>query len=775
MRLSRGAVLLCLLALAACGAGRLPPREGRRGAVVPPPAPRAVAREASRIAADPEVAPGEPDPFAAVDALVEAALAERKMPGCVVLVGRGDEVLLERAYGARALLPEPVPMTTDTVFDLASLTKPIATATSVMLLAERGTIDLRAPAARYVPELAKLPPFTVEHLMLHTSGLPAATPLADYADRGTLFQRLGTLRLKARPGERFQYSDVGFLVLEEIVRRVSKRDFAALAEEEIFRPLGMAETRFLPDAALRARAAPTEERDGVFMQGEVHDPRAWALGGVAGNAGLFSTGRDLARFAQAMLGRGALGSERLLTERTFDNLVRPRKTPGGLRALGWDVKSRYSTQRSELFSPRAFGHGGFTGTAMWVDPERDLFVVFLSNRVHPDGGGAVNPLVSEIATESARALEVRPGIDVLRADGFSRLRGARVGLITNGAARARDGTTTLDALRAADDVSLRVIFTPEHGLTATREGAISDAAYHGVPVVSLYGERFAPDLSALEGLDALVFDLQDVGVRFYTYAATMKRAMKVAAERKIRFVVLDRPNPIGGVDVEGPVLSAARSFVNHHPLPIRHGMTMGELARLFAADDALDVSLDVVRVEGWRRKDTFDRTRLAWVSPSPNLRSLEAVSLYPALGLLEATNLSVGRGTDAPFERIGAPWIEPAKLAAAIAELGVPGVAVEPVVFTPKSAAYAKQRCKGVRVVVVDRAAYEPIRTGLTIALALRKVHPESWELEKVDKLLQSPAAMQALREGKGPEAIRQTWQADLQSFREKRAAFLLY
>jgi uncharacterized protein YbbC (DUF1343 family) len=676
-------------------------------------------------------------------------------------------------------------MTLDTVFDLASLTKPLATSTSIMILVERGKVDLRAPASRYVPELAKLPPFTIEQLLTHTSGLPADTAISDYAtptpnDHSRVMHVLGeTLagKLKAAPGERFLYSDVGFVILEEIVRRRSGKDVVTFTRDEIWAPLGMAETGYLPGPVLRARAAPTEQRDGQFMIGDVHDPRAWAMGGVAGHAGVFSTADDLSRYARAMLGKGMLDGKRIVSERTFDAWTTRHDTSSGGRALGWDVDSRFATHRSTLLSPRAFGHGGYTGTVMWIDPGKDLYVVFLSNRVHPDGKGAVNPLVAELATLAVDASDVKTGIDVLRAESFERLAGAHIGLVTNASARAKDGTSTLDALRAAPNVTLSAIFSPEHGIQGVAEGKIADGTYHGVPVYSLYGDRSSPTGTTLGGIDTLVLDLQDAGARFYTYASTMKLAMKVAADKKLRFVVLDRPNPIGGLEVSGPVLELGKggSFVNHHALPVRHGMTMGELAKLFADDDKLDVKLDVVRMQNWSRREYFDNTGLAWVSPSPNLRSVEEVVLYPAVGLLESTNLSVGRGTDTPFEVLGAPFVDGEALARNVTTRGIPGLTVEAVSFTPTASPYQGKACKGLRLRVTDRARFEPVRAAVTLALALHELHPSEWDLDHVDRMLQSRVALDAIRAGMSVDAVAATWSGPLASFVKKRERFLLY
>ncbi len=724
--------------------------------------------------------PPEDDAFDALRAPIEAAIAEGKLPGCVVVVGRRDGVLFRHAYGSRSIEPERTPMTADTVFDLASLTKPIATATSIMILVERGKISLDTPASKYVPELAALPPFTIGQLLIHESGLVADTAQEDYAHGPEeAMRRIAAHKMGAQPGERFLYSDAGFIVLGEIVRRVSGEDLATFASKEIFAPLGMRETTFTPPPPLKARAAPTEQRDGGWMVGDVHDPRAWALGGVAGHAGLFSTADDLARFARAMLGRGELDHQRVFARSTASLLFARQPASLGARTLGWDSNSIYATNKPEngAFSAHAFGHGGFTGTSLWIDPDADRFVLFLSNRVHPDGKGSVNPLIARVGALAVDAARVETGLDVLRAEHFERLRGARVGLVTNTSARTRDGTTAIDAFAAAPEVKLAALFSPEHGLAASRDEKIADSDHHGIPVYSLYGDRFTPEAASLEGLDAIVFDLQDAGVRFYTYASTMRRAMRAAFERGLRFVVLDRPNPLDGVDVQGPVFAGAASFVNHAALPVRHGMTMGELARLFAAEDARDAGaakLEVVRMRGWRRGDYYDATGLEWVSPSPNLRSVTAAVLYPALGLLEGTNVSVGRGTSSPFERLGAPWIDGAALARDLTTASLAGVAFTEATFTPDSSTYRHETCHGVAVAVTDRAAFDPMRTAIAIAIALHAHYP-MWKLDDMSGILGSAPTLDALRHATPVDEITRLWSSDVAAFREKRTGFLLY
>jgi uncharacterized protein YbbC (DUF1343 family) len=327
-------------------------------------------------------------------------------------------------------------------------------------------------------------------------------------------------------------------------------------------------------------------------------------------------------------------------------------------------------------------------------------------------------------------------------------------------------------------VTLVALFAPEHGLAADRQGAIEDGRDDrtGLPVYSLYGDSFAPTPESLAGIDTLVFDVQDAGTRFYTYPSTMRRAMKVARDRGLRFVVLDRPNPIDGIDVAGPVLApAVVSLVNDHPVAVRHGMTLGELATMFDADEHLGVALTVVPMTGWRRNAYGDETGLRWINPSPNLRSVDEALLYPALGLLEATNLSVGRGGDAPFERLGAPWIDGAALVAALHAETLPGVGFTPEVFTPPSDRYAGEACGGVHVTVLDRTIFEPVRTGLAIARALHRLYPRAWTFDKVDRLLVSPPTMRAIDGGRPLEAIVDTYRNDLSAFAAKRQKYLLY
>jgi len=757
---------------------------------------------ASAIATPPKLADARPESIdmdanrlGKIDRVVEEGLKRGRMPGCVVVVGYRGRVAYRKAFGFRRLQPEKEAMTVDTLFDLASLTKPIATATSVMTLVEQGKINVSDPVAKHVPEFAAngKEKITVLHLLTHQAGLIADNSLRDYRDGSKeAMKRVLALKPLAAPGERFIYSDMGFVVLAELVRRVSGKTIHDYSQAAIFKPLGMSETGYLPGAELRKRAAVTQQREGRWMQGEVHDPRAYALGGVAGHAGLFSTADDLAVYAQMMLGRGTYRGVRIMKPATWEQMTRPVKVPRGLRALGWDVRSPFSSNRGDLFSQNAFGHGGFTGTAIWIDPGLELFVIFLSNRVHPNGRGSVNALAGRIGTLAAAAIRkpsdpdarsvrvaVLTGIDVLQRDGFKPLKGRRVGLITNHTGVDRSGVSTIRLLHAAKDVKLAALFSPEHGIAGKldipRIGDSKDPG-SGLKIHSLYGKTRTPTAEMLKDVDTLVFDIQDVGARFYTYVSTMGYAMRAAAKHKLRFVVLDRPNPINGVDVQGPVLDAgSESFVGCHTLPVRHGMTAGELAKMFNAEWKLGLDLHVVPVEGWNRRDFFDATSLRWVNPSPNMRSLTQAVLYPGIGLLETTNLSVGRGTDTPFEVVGAPWIDGVKLARALNAAGLPGVRFVPIEFTPTASRYKGRKCGGVNVVITNRGTFHPLRTGLEFARQLRLLFPRDWEMKNFNRLLSDRTTYNAVLGGKTVCEIRAGYREELDEFRTRRAKFLVY
>lgn len=374
--------------------------------------------------------------------------------------------------------------------------------------------------------------------------------------------------------------------------------------------------------------------------------------------------------------------------------------------------------------------------------------------------------------------QVRCGIDVVAAEGCDALRGRKLGLITNHTGRTLDGRRTVDVLAAQRDLQLVALFSPEHGWEGKVDEKVGDSKDEatGLPVYSLYGETRVPTAAMLAGVDTLVFDIQDIGCRFYTYLSTMRNGLEAAAARQLRFVVLDRPNPIGGVRMEGPVLAAERQdFVGAHRVPLRHGMTAGELARMIAGEDGVQADLHVVACTGWQRSDLWDRTGLPWINPSPNMRSLTQAMLYPGIGLLEGTNLSVGRGTDTPFEVLGAPWCDGVPLAAALRAAELPGVTFVPITFTPTASKFRGERCSGVNVVVTDWRTFEPVRTGLVIACALRARHGAQWNTQKLDWLLKDAPTGAAIVAGTPADQLAASWQKDLDLFRIRRKPFLLY
>lgn len=753
--------------------------------------------------------------FDAIPQLVNDAIRDKKLPGAVVLIGRGESIVYEKAFGDRSVEPSVEPMSIDTIFDLASLTKVVATTTSVMKLVEDGRIRLNDRVSTFIPgfERHDKAGITIRHLMTHTSGL---RPDLDLADDWSGYDRAIELAIDevptSPPGQRFVYSDINYILLGDIVKRVSGVPLDVFAARTIFTPLGMKDTGFTPAAALVPRIAPTERIDGKILRGVVHDPTARRMGGVAGHAGLFSTAADLAVFCRMLLDDGRQNGVRILAPLTVEKMTSPATGPPdpNVRGLGWDIDSTYSQNRGELFPVGSFGHTGFTGTSIWIDPVTREFVVFLSNRVHPDGKGDVTPLRARIATIAASAIvdapadaartrhmtgrdfgpsgtapvratsaPVEAGLDVLRASGFAPLRGKRVGLVTNHTGRARDGASAIDLLFGAKDVKLVALFSPEHGIRGVLDATVASTVDEKtkLPIHSLYGETQRPTDAMLDGVDVLVVDLQDIGARFWTYATTTAYVLEEAAKRKLPVFVLDRPNPIDGWEIEGPALDKdATGFTGYFPpMPIRHGLTLGELASLYNGENKIGADLTVVAMKNWRRDDWYDETGLTWVNFSPNMRNMNEAALYPGIGAIEGTNLSVGRGTDTPFEQLGAPWIDGARLADALNARAIAGVRFYPVRFTPGSSKYANEECGGVFIIVTDRLALRPVRVGLEIASAINRMYPAQFQLLAAQRLFGSRDTLARVAAGDDPTAIAASWAQAESAWRSLRAKYLLY
>jgi uncharacterized protein YbbC (DUF1343 family)/CubicO group peptidase (beta-lactamase class C family) len=751
--------------------------------------------------------------------IVEEAIRSDKTPGAVVLVGHRGRVVYRQAFGSRTLEPNKLPMTIDTIFDLSSLTKVVATAPAVIQLVEKGKIRLQDPVVNYWPEFKAHGKdlITVHQLLTHYSGLRAGMDLQSKGSGySSAMTQIAAERLASIPGTQFLYSDLNFIILGELVSRVSGQPLDVYCAENIFTPLGMKDTGFRPGESRPSRLAHTQYKKretGKKLWGEVHDLTAFLMGGVAGHAGLFSTGDDLAVFAQVFLDGGAAKEARILSPLSVRKMTTPQNPPDKtvLRGLGWDIDSPIFSSRGELLPIGSYGHAGYTGTSIWIDPVSQTYIILLTNRVHPGGQGDVVSLRSQVASCVAAALgpddtarilssgrsltgrhellksftgqglrngRVQTGSDVLAANQFAPLAKKRVGLITNHSGLDSKGRRTIDLLFKAPKVKLVSIFTPEHGpagLADTKVPSSTDSAT-GLPIHSLYGESKRPTEKALADLDALVFDIQDVGARFYTYLTTLGYALESAAEKGKDFYVLDRPNPITGLSVQGPVLDARlRSFAGYFPMPVRYGMTIGEAAQMFNAENKIGANLHVLKMQGYQRADWFDETGLMWVNPSPNLRTLAQATLYPGVAMVEGANVSVGRGTGTPFELVGAPWIDSRDLAGYLNKRRIQGVRFVPVQFAPAGHQYENRTCQGVQIVLLDRQALDSPAMGVEIAGALFQLYPKNFQIDKTIHSIGSPEVLKALKEGKDPQWIFLRWQSSLQEFIELRSKYLLY
>lgn len=838
--------------------------------------------------------------LAQIDAIVNGDIADKKMPGAVVIVGRKGKIVYRKAFGNRSLVPTVEPMTIDTIFDVASLTKPVATATSIMILVEQGKLRLNDTIGKFIPDIddPEAKKVTILQLLTHTSGYRPDFDLGEkWTGREGMLAALKKEKLRAAPGTRFVYSDIGFIVLGEIVFRISENEVDRFSATSLLRPSTIENSFFMrfPESGWRGtltRIAPTENIRGQnsylgskfegdahtgnkILRGVVHDPTAFRMGGFAGHAGLFSTADDLARYAQMLLnggvapapvqkparqqGRnsqvggnalpnGRASATRILSAQTVARMTQPYvvSEDGATRGLGWDMNTSFSSNRGEFFPLGSFGHTGFTGTSLWIDPTSETFVVFLSNRVHPDGKGDVVATRARVATIAASAIEDMPierwkeaeakynaavaaqvpgfkervqtarvvlesrqyvnlpltgrtplpicgfspvgncsfvvqnGIDVLEKNGFKDLAGKRIGLVTNHTGRNLAGKSTIDILHEAKNVELVSIFAPEHGIRGELDTEKIDDTKDektGLVVYSLYKDGMRrPKPEQLAGLDAIVYDIQDIGARFYTYTATLKNVMEEAAKAKIPVYVLDRPNPINGIDIEGPLATEDKlSFIAAHTIPVRYGLTIGELGQMMNAERKIGADLRVIKMEGWRRSMWFDETGQTWVNPSPNMRSLTQATLYPGIGLMETTNVSVGRGTDTPFEHVGAPWLDGQRLANYLNGRGLPGVRFVPVRFKPNASVFKDEQLGGVNFIITDRGRFNSVRTGIELAAAIRLLYPNDWQADRYLRLLVNQDVLDRLKSGEKPEAIEASWKASLEDFKRRRASYLLY
>ncbi|HEV2577326.1 MAG TPA: sodium/solute symporter [Acidobacteriaceae bacterium] len=883
--------------------------------------------------------------FSTAAALINDAITYHHLPGAVLLVGHSGRVVFEHAYGDRKLAGEPglngepspaEPMTEDTIFDMASLSKNLSTSTSIMQLYEQGKLTFDEPVEQILPafnpdhdpERAKV---TVRMLLTHYSGEPADISLKDAwglakPDKAEGINRALTTPLQSEPAEVFRYSDINFILLGDIVETLSGEPLDVYAQEHIFKPLGMTETRYLPidkacgphkiigaaiawapaprghmrytcpvgdwSTSLLPRIAPTTHDDesksnpganphfDMLTRGTVHDPTTRRMGGVAGHAGVFSTAHDVSLFAQALLDRLAgRPSNFPLKQSTLELMTTPEQ-PGyyageltlantaeqaaivhgekgaapllaprypaihgqDLRGFGWDIDTPFSKPRGMIFPIGSFGHTGFTGTSLWMDPGSDTYVVLLANAIHPRGNPPISNLRGEVATAVAHALELYTGcpastfcnvaisessnlqthtltgIDVLESDHFADLttlaaqhnNTLRLGILTNQSGVDAHGRRTIDIVstdlpKIIPGAKLTTIFSPEHGIFGKQDttsfGPETDPTT-GLQVTSLYGPHDAdkrPSHDQLANLDAVVIDLQDAGVRTYTYEAVTGYFLEAAAREQrdfhhmLNIVVLDRPDPIGGIAVQGPVSDPGHdNYTDYGQVPIRHGMTLGELARFYNGARHIDAPLTVIAMQHWTRAEFYDQTGLPWVDPSPNLHNITATILLPALTLLEPTNASVGRGTPTPFELFGAglppkdkttgvqprAWFRAADVAAALDARHIPGVAFAATTTTVDDDPihpFHGQTIEAVRIAVTDRNTLDSPELGVEIQSVLHKLYPQQFHLDRGARYLANSATQDAIARGDDPRTIAATWQPALDNYKSAREPYLLY
>lgn len=784
-----------------------------------------------------------------IPVLVNDAIKKGEVPGAVIVIGSPEGIVYHSVFGNRTVVPAKLPMTPDTIFDLASLTKVVATTTAVMQLMEKGKLNIDDPVVKYWPEFGVYGKdrITIGHLLTHYSGLRADLSMKPrWGGYERALKKIIAEKPKCTPGTHYLYSDINFEILGELVNRISGQRLDKYCEEHIFKPLGMKDTFFNPSRALRNRIAPTEYKDRkkrTLLWGQAHDPVALRTGGVSGHAGLFSTAEDISRFALMILNGGSLMNVHILSPRTVEMMTIPQNPAGQpqLRGYGWNIDAPFAANRGELPPAGLCYHTGYTGTALWIDPVTKTYIIVLTNRVHPDGKGNAEPLrkqIVELVSETFEPLskeiilsrrpalskyyesvsdtsfiknqaagpdekrmhgngyvepsagassesssfsgngKVQTGIDVLAAENFTALKGMRIGLITNHSGLDASGRRTIDLLYNAKGVTLSAVFSPEHGLYGTADNKIASASESitGLPVYSLYGDALKPTMKMLDGIDALVFDIQDAGARFYTYITTMGYAMEAAAKKEIPFYVLDRPNPVTASLVQGPVMQRdMKSFTGYFPLPLRHGMTVGELAGMFNNEYKIRADLRVIKMNGYKRADWYDETGLRWINPSPNLRSLAEAALYSGVAMAEGANVSVGRGTDTPFEIIGAPWIDAEKLSAYLNSRNILGLRFTPVDFIPSSDQFRNKRCRGVRIDLTDRDKLDSALLGIEIISALHKLYPKEFQVDKTLYLIGSRSVLQEIKDDQDPQIIMQHWQEPLGQFLELRSKYLLY
>lgn len=710
------------------------------------------------------------------------AVEESQAPGATACVGYQGKRLFLGSVGLRAVVPTKEPATTDTIYDLASLTKPIATTTAVMLLRDQGLLSLDDAVAKFIP-LHGFEKITLRHLVTHTAGFPAWAPwFNELSGILAYVERLSETAQNASPGRERTYSDFGFILLMRVVELVAQEKFDSYCKHHIFDPLGMKDTFFNPPEAVRSRCAPTEHSTslGRMLRGEVHDANAYALGGISGHAGLFSTAEDLERFCQGLL------QGRVLSLQTLDEMTQVGQVPFyPWQGLGWWLDPWTSGSNGFLPSRHAFGHTGWTGTSVWVDRVTQNYVILLSNTCHPTREKRDNESLRRRFHVSVAALcyphttNTHTGLDKIVRNKFEELKGKRFALLSNAAVVDQMGRTILETLSLEPSLCLQFLYSPEHGFAGQAEAGQKVASqFDNIPLISLYGDRKEPTAEEMRQIDLFVVDLPDIGARYYTYMATMKACMEACCLYQKPILILDRPNPLGGVVLEGPIPTVFGSPVCCAPIPIRHGMTLGEIAQWFQQEFFKDkpLSLDVCTAENWWRDFLFEQTALPWKPPSPNIQTPEAALMYIGTCLFEGLNLNEGRGTETPFLLCGAPWLDPDKVLGLIKEEERRGIALTPTTYTPISIPgkasnpiYKNEACQGIQFSFLDKHIARPFTTVVALISAIYKTHPQlKWELF-FDVLAGGPWLREQIQAGATGSQIADTLLPALEAFDAKR------
>jgi len=712
------------------------------------------------------------------------AVEQSKSPGAVAYVGDPERTYFHAATGFRQITPDVLPAKRSTPYDLASLTKGIATTTAIMILRDEGALDLDQPVSELIP-IPAFGQFTVRHLLTHTSGLVGGLPYYTIATSiDEMLQRYAARDIDWPPGTRWRYSDAGFMILGRAVELVARDSLAAFCAKRIFRPLWMTHTAFNPPKQWAGTCAATEHCAwrGKVMVGAVHDENAYAVGGVAGHAGLFAPAADIARFCRALL------TGRILCEKTLAEITEVGQVPSyPWQGLGWKLDPWMSGAEGFLPARTVFGHTGWTGTSIWMDRRSGLFAILLGNTCHPsraqhDNESLRRTFYMAVAREFyPRRTNTHTGLDRLVRDGFRPLLGKRISLLTNRAAVDQLGRPILEVLTLEPRVKLAMLYSPEHGILGKAEAGESVESEPGpVPVISLYGEQKRPSRAELRQVDLFVIDLQDVGARYYTYMATMLECMKACAEARKPVLVLDRPNPVGGAVLEGPIATKTGPDVCCAPIPVRHGMTMGELAAFFLKKllRTSKLALVVNTLDNWPRARLFHECGLSWVPPSPNIPTPETALLYVGMCLFEGTNLNEGRGTDTPFHVVGAPWLDAKAVIRNIKYRDRPGCSLKATTYTPKAIPgkasdprYRDQECHGIRITVRDPHKVRAFTLAVALLAAIHRRHPNEFEWTGFfDVLAGSEDLRQRIEAGQSARQIVTSYASALEVFNAGRA-----